>query len=341
MVTNNSSTWMSPTNEWLTTEFALWGFVMLAFAASLCVGRRVAGVRSHAQWALLAMAVVPITTYAVQYARTPGAIFEAGFYNAMLLPLPLLAVTTFATTRIETAVRGTAYGPVCRSAGGASILLSTIFVAVGISYILIGRLMPVTGIFLAAFLATGIAASPIVVRLLTQPGALPQTKRAASLLVLAALISPLAMQALAGARPTSGSGLFAQPRYTLAPDASRGVETLARTNYAVQAWLLGSVSPEDKIAVVAIGPNPMVSAAAMQLWGPNTIYFPASQQYPVAAQLGTPPVDVIAFYGMSAKICGLLAREYAQEMRDAHVLRTTSIQRGGWPVDVCLIKTHR
>jgi len=126
----------------------------------------------------------------------------------------------------------------------------------------------------------------------------------------------------------------------LAPQASQGIEALALADYDVQSWLLSSIDPEDQVAVVANGQTPLVSAAAMQLWGPNSVYFPVQQRFPTAAQLGDPPADVIAFYGTNAVICTELSRGYISDGLAARVIATTVIDRGGEPLNVCLLGTH-
>lgn len=329
VISQSSSAWMSPSYEWLRTEYALWGFVALIVATCVFAACRPPGMRAGVREVMLILALTPLLVFAAQYLRSPGASFEAGFYNSLILPFPLLAVTTFGSAYIARGIRGATHA---RHLWHAAALVGW-----AACYVCIGFAMPVATTPIAIALVAIAIMSPLVAIIALRKLRAATTGAAVVTMVVASVAAPLAMQALAAGRPTGDVGVYQHPRYTFATGANAETRTLALTDYAVEQWLLSVVPPDSKIAVVASGATPLVSAAAMQLWGPNSVYFPSTQRFPTTTQLGSPPADVIAFYGTSPTECNRLATTYAEGGFPVRVLGTASLGVAEPRVEVCAL----
>ncbi len=186
-----------------------------------------------------------------------GATMEAQYYNALLWPAALMGLVAFVVQLFAAPVVSTRIGAVAVAAGAFLVLVPVAHLDVEL------RVRVIVLVFVAVLALVVLA----VFRLPVGSGRSRWTRSVAPLAITGLLF--VAFQTAQNSQPQS-NGISWRIDYATAFEDSVDDVTLERS-IEIEAWLISETTPDDKVFVWVDPDVGFISAAALQLFGPNTL----------------------------------------------------------------------
>ena len=288
------SAYASADLSWLSTETSL-----LVPAIAVSIGLALWALSRSGEVGVFAVTTtVPVVLLAGYSLLTGGPALEASFFNACLWPTSLLGLVA-----VLTSLGGSQPLPVW------GLLLSA---GAPLVWILLGHWAGSLSVAQAAVLSLAATVGTVVIAWpLARHSRLRSTAGAATRVLLMIGLLGSAFQVLQNGRPLSGVGQIPRKSYSDAYVASAAAATVD-LDLAVQAWVLGNTRADERVMVWDEPGGALTSAAAMALWGPNSV----SQGFELGeaekANLKAVDPDVVVLYADSWADLDRLSEELAR-----------------------------